>query len=170
MKVSTLEAILRALAAEDARYLIVGGLAVAAHGYGRVTFDLDLVVQLHPDNVLRALRALESLGYLPLAPVPASDFADAAKRESWIRDKNAVVFQLHSDHHPETRIDLFASEPFDFEHEYRLAKTGELLPGLEARFVRLETLITMKQSAGREKDLEDIRQLRLLLEHSDREQ
>jgi hypothetical protein len=167
MKVSSLEAILRALADAEARYLIVGGLAVAAHGYGRLTFDLDLVVQLQPDNVLRALRALESLGYLPLAPVAAADFADPAKRESWIRDKNAVVFQLHSDRHRETRIDLFVSEPFDFEVEYRHAKIGELLPGLPARFVRVETLIRMKEAAGREKDLEDIRQLKLLREHAD---
>jgi hypothetical protein len=166
MKVSSLEAILRALAEARARYLIVGGLAVAAHGYGRLTFDLDLVVQLQPDNVVRALKALESLGYLPLAPVTATDFADPAKRESWIREKNAVVFQLHSDRHRETRIDLFVSEPFDFEHEYRLAKSGELLPGLAARFVRIETLIRMKEAAGREKDLEDVRQLRLLMENA----
>jgi hypothetical protein len=106
------------------------------------------------------------LGYLPLAPVTATDFADPAKRESWIREKNAVVFQLHSDRHRETRIDLFVSEPFDFEHEYRLAKSGELLPGLAARFVRIETLIRMKEAAGREKDLEDVRQLRLLMENA----
>ncbi len=167
MKVSSLEAILRALADAEARYLIVGGLAVAAHGYGRLTFDLDLVVQLQPDNVARTLRSLDRLGYVPLVPVAAADFADPVKRESWIRERNAVVFQLHSERHRETRIDLFVSEPFDFEHEYRHAKTGELLPGLPARFVRLETLIRMKEAAGREKDLEDVRQLRLLMEHAD---
>jgi len=159
MKVSSLEAILRALADADARYLIVGGLAVAAHGYGRLTFDLDLVVQLQPDNVVRALKALESLGYMPLVPVPAADFADPAKRESWIREKNAVVFQLHSERHRETRIDLFVTEPFDFEQEYARAKTSDLLPGLPARFVRLETLIRMKETAGREKDLALLRSL-----------
>lgn len=167
MKVASLEAILRALANAEARYLIVGGLAVAAHGYGRLTFDLDLVVQLQPDNVIRTLQALESLGYLPVVPVTATDFADPAKRESWIREKNAVVFQLHSERHRETRIDLFVTEPFDFEQEYRHAKTGELLPGLPARFVRVETLIRMKEAAGREKDLEDVRQLRLLMERDD---
>jgi hypothetical protein len=72
------------------RNLIVGGLAVAAHGYGRLTFDLDLVVQLQPDNVLRALKALGSLGHVPLVPVAAADFADPAKREAWIREKNAA--------------------------------------------------------------------------------
>lgn len=47
MKLSSLEAIVTALQASEVRYLIVGGLAVAAHGHGRATFDIDLVVQLH---------------------------------------------------------------------------------------------------------------------------
>ena len=162
MKLTSLEAIASALRDADVRYLIVGGLAVAAHGHGRVTFDLDLVLQMHPENVRRAMAALESLGYHPTIPVPATQFADAAIRESWIRDKNMVVFQMHSDKHPETRIDLFVAEPFNFDNEYDSALVGDILPGLPARFVRLETLIQMKETAGREKDREDIRQLRLL--------
>ncbi len=47
-----------------------------------------------------------------------------------------VVFPLHSDRHPETRIDLFVSEPFDFDLEYDQALVGEILPGLQARFVQ----------------------------------
>jgi hypothetical protein len=46
MKLSSLEAIATALRDADVRYLVVGGLAVAAHGHGRATFDIDLVVQL----------------------------------------------------------------------------------------------------------------------------
>lgn len=167
MKLATLEAIMRALNAARVRYLVVGGLAVAAHGYGRMTFDLDLVVQLQPDNVERALKALAALGYRPLVPVAARDFADAVIRESWIRDKGMVVFQLHSDRHPETRIDLFVAEPFDFDQEYDNALVGEILPGVHARFVRIETLIRMKEATGRGKDREDVRQLRLLLENPD---
>src|SRR5690606_32423049 len=162
MKLASLEAIASALAAANVRYLIVGGLAVAAHGHGRVTFDVDLVVQLQSKNVERAMSALESLGYRPTVPEPAMRFADAKLRESWIRDKGMVVFQLHSDIHPETLIDLFVSEPFDFDAEYEAALIGEILPGLEARFVRIETLIRMTEAAVREKDLEDIRQLKLL--------
>lgn len=167
MKLASLEAIVQVLNEAQTRYLIVGGLAVAAHGYGRVTFDIDLVVQLQPDNVQRAMNALASLGYRPLAPVPARDFADATKRETWIRDKGMVVFQLHSDQHLDTRIDLFATEPFDFDHEYDNALVGEIFPGLHTRFVRIETLIRMKEAAGREKDQEDVRQLRALLENPD---
>jgi hypothetical protein len=162
MKLASLEAILSVLRSADVRYLIVGGLAVAAHGHGRATFDLDLVVQLLPANAARALSALESLGYRPTAPVPAAHFTEAHHRESWIRDKNMVVFQMHSDKHPETRIDLFVSEPFDFDIEYDRAMIGDILPDLPARFVCLDTLLLMKEQAGRPKDLEDVRQLRLL--------
>ena len=170
MKLSSLEAIVRVLHEANARYLIAGGLAVAAHGYGRVTFDVDLVVQLQPDNVQRAMKALGSLGYLPLVPVSALDFADPETRETWIRDKNMVVFQLHSEQHRETRIDLFVAEPFDFDDEYQRALTGAILPGLSAHFVSIETLIRMKETAGRAKDLEDIRQLRLLQDNPDHDQ
>jgi hypothetical protein len=162
MKLSSLEAIAAALRDADVRYLIVGGLAVAAHGHGRMTFDVDLVIQLKPDNVSRAITALESLGFRPTVPVPAQQFADAAIRQSWIRDKNMVVFQLYSEQHPQTPIDLFIAEPFDFDAEYDQALLGEILPGLPARFVRLETLLRMKEEAGRAKDLEDIRELSLL--------
>lgn len=142
---------------------IVGSLAVAAHGYGRVTFDVDLVVQLQPDNVRRAMSALEGLGYRPLVPVSALDFADARTREGWIRDKHMVVLQLHSEQHRETRIDLFVAEPFDFDREYGQALVGDLFRGLQLRFVSLETLIRMKEETGREKDKEDVRQLKKLL-------
>jgi len=170
VKLTSLEAISSALCKADVRYLIVGGLAVAAHGYGRVTFDLDLVLQMRPENVRRAITALETLGYRPTVPVPARQFADPVIRESWIRDKNMVVFQLHSDRHPETRIDLFVAEPFDFDHEYGMALVGTISPGLQARFVRLETLIRMKEATGREKDREDVRQLRLLQKDAGHEQ
>ena len=167
MKLASLEAIIVVLDRHQVRYLIAGGLAVAAHGYGRVTFDVDLVIQLHPDNVRRAMRALESLGYQPIAPVHAQDFADPDIRRTWIQEKNMVVFGLQSDRHLDTPVDVFVSEPFDFDREYDLALVGDILPGIQGRFVCLETLIRMKESTMREKDREDVRQLRLLLENPD---
>jgi hypothetical protein len=167
VKLASLEAILAALARHDVRYLIAGGLAVVAHGYGRLTIDLDLVVQLEPANLRRALEALGSLGYCPVAPVPAEQFADPAVRETWIREKNMVVFGLHSAQHPDTPIDIFAAEPFDFDQEFNRALVGEIAPGIEARFVSLETLIRMKAATGRERDQEDVRTLKRLKEKPD---
>lgn len=164
MKLASVETILRALNRERVRYLIVGGLAVAAHGYGRATFDVDLVVQLQPDNVLRALKALESLGFRPVVPVPAKDFADPTRRQAWVQEKHMIVFQLYSDAHRETRIDIFIFEPFDFEAEFERALVGDLLPGLPVRFVGLDTLIRMKEDTGRTKDQDDVEQLKKLRE------
>src|SRR5690606_21486518 len=92
------EQIFAALRAADARYVVVGGVAVNLHGYQRFTKDLDLVVELVPDNALRTLAALQSLGYKPALPVKAVDFADPEIRAAWIRDKDMMVFQMYSDH------------------------------------------------------------------------
>jgi hypothetical protein len=162
MKLASLEAILSSLNRHEVRYLIAGGLAVAAHGYGRVTFDVDIVLQLQRDNVRQAMRALAALGYRPVAPVAIEDFADPTLRKTWIEEKNMVVFGLYSNQHPETAVDVFVTEPFDFNEEYQRAWVGEIMPGLSARFICIEALIRMKEVAGREKDKEDIRQLRLL--------
>ena len=167
MKLASFEAIVRVLNEAEARYLVVGGLAVAAHGYGRVTFDVDLVLQLQPENVRNAFQALASLGYKPFVPVKMNDFADPDIRKNWIEEKNMIVFQLYSDQHAATRIDIFVAEPFDFDDEYNSALVEEFLPGHHVRFVRVETLIRMKELAGREKDREDIRQLKILMENPD---
>ena len=167
MKLASFEAIVRVLNDANTHYLVVGGLAVAAHGYGRATFDVDIVLQLQPENVHNALQALGSLGYKPFVPVKAIDFADPAIRKSWIEEKNMIVFQLYSEQHPETRIDIFVAEPFDFDTEYTNALIEEFIPGYSIRFVRIETLLQMKELAGREKDMEDIRQLKILMESSD---
>ena len=94
--VGDIERVLDALNAAGVRYLVVGGVAVVLHGHLRTTADLDLVVQLDRDNVLRAMRALTGLGYRPRAPVAAEAFADEEVRESWVRDKGLTVFSLWS--------------------------------------------------------------------------
>ena len=45
MEKRSVEAIIRALNAASARYLVAGGLAVVAHGYVRFTADVDLIRQ-----------------------------------------------------------------------------------------------------------------------------
>jgi len=79
MKIDDVGTILRALNDANVRYLIVGGLAVVAHGYVRFTQDIDLVVQLERENVLRAMKALTGIGYRPLIPVDAAQFVNEAR-------------------------------------------------------------------------------------------
>jgi hypothetical protein len=156
MELRSVEAIVGALNAAKVRYLIVGGLAVNAHGYQLMTVDVDLVVKLKTENLLAGLRALVGLGYAPRIPVSPEQFADPAIRDTWLSEKGMLFFQLHSDIHRTTPIDFFVHEPFDFDTEYEQAISEPIAPGLEARIIRLETLMEMKRAANRLKDLVDL--------------
>lgn len=164
MTLTSFESIVSALDAAGVRYLVVGGLAVNAHGYLRFTRDLDLVIQLVPDNILSAFDALESLGYKPAVPVTAQQFADAEIRNRWVREKNMQVLNLWSDAHSETPVDIFVSEPFDFDREYAQALIKPLYGRTDVRFPRIATLIEMKEAAGRDQDRIDIEHLRMRME------
>jgi predicted nucleotidyltransferase len=74
------------------------------------------------------------------------------------------VLNFHSDAHRETPVDLFITEPFDFEEEYRNALVQESTSGLAVRILRLDALLRMKAEAGRGQDLADIDELNLLNE------
>ncbi len=161
MRLTSFEAVAGALESATVRYLVAGGLAVNAHGFLRFTKDVDLVIQLHADNLQRALSALQELGYRPAIPVTLEQFADPVQRATWIRDKGMQVFQLWSDAHPETSIDVFVAEPFDFDDEYTRSTVKSLREGLPVRFVTIPTLIRMKELAGRPQDLIDVEHLRL---------
>lgn len=162
MKRTSLEAVARALNDAKVPFVVVGGVAVIAHGYGRLTQDVDLVIRLEPEPIRRAFEALAALGYRPLVPVTADGFADGRQRALWIAEKGMTVLSFYSELHPETRVDVFVSEPFDFSAEHRLALVEEIAPGVPVRIIRLETLIRLKEAAGRPQDLADIAELKLL--------
>ena len=88
MKLTSFTVVVAALEDAGVRYLVAGGLAVNAHGYLRFTKDVDIVVQLVPENIERAFAALTTAGYHPSVPIAAAQFANAEMRSGWIRDKN----------------------------------------------------------------------------------
>jgi hypothetical protein len=163
MRLASFEALVRALDDADVRYLVVGGVAVSAHGYLRHTKDVDLVIQLVPDNIERAFAALAGIGYRPTVPIVAAQFADAVQRERWIAEKGMQVLAFWSDSHRETPVDVFVREPFAFEDEYRRALVKPL-GTIPVRMVSIPALIAMKEAAGRPQDRIDIDQLRMRLE------
>jgi hypothetical protein len=122
-----------------------------------------LVVQLERENVLRAMNAFTAIGYRPLIPVDATQFADETLRQQWMNEKGMIIFQLLNPNRESTRIDIFVSEPFLFPEEFKIAKWhtwGEL----RAPVLRIEALIAMKETAGRPQDLADAALLRDILQ------
>lgn len=65
--------ICRALNEHGARYLLIGGFAVIAHGAGRFTKDIDLLIDDSPDNVARVRAALSVLADNAVAEVADDD-------------------------------------------------------------------------------------------------
>src|SRR5687767_13397743 len=86
-----------ALNRSGSRYVIVDGVAVNLHGYVRGTTDIDVVLDLEREDALRAVQSLADLGYRPMAPLQAEDFADPTKRDAWIRDKGMTVFPMYNE-------------------------------------------------------------------------
>jgi hypothetical protein len=166
MRAQQIAAVVAGLDAARVRYLIVGGLAVVAHGYVRATQDLDLVVALDPDNARRAAEAFTRLGYRPAAPVALELFAREECRAEWRREKGAVVLPLYHAQDPAARVDLFLSEPFDFVSAHAAALRVEVARGTVAMFLGLNDLLTMKRAAARPQDLADVAELETLHKHA----
>ena len=155
----SVEAVIQALNNSDVRYLVVGGLAVVAHGVVRFTADIDLVLDPDSESLQRAIAALSTLGYRPRAPVDFDDLADPVKRADWVTQKNMTVFSLFSDLHAATEVDLFVEPPFDFDTAYGDALSVEIADGQFATIVDRPRLIAMKRKVGRPEDLLDIERL-----------
>jgi hypothetical protein len=168
IKLSSIEAIVRALHEHGVRFLIAGGVAVNAYGFIRVTKDVDIAVGLDFPSFLSAVRALESIGYTSKIPVSAEMIADPANRERWRVEKGMLVFQMWSDVHRQTPIDLFTVLPFDFDAAFARSHEELLGPDLPVRLVPIDLLIAMKEEAGRPRDLDDIAHLRQIREINER--
>jgi len=160
MEVRSIEIIVKALNGAKAQYLIVGGLAVNAHGFVRLTRDVDIVMGLERKNAVRGLNALLRAGWQLAIPEKPEAFADAATRERWRTEKNMIVLKLWSDEHRRTPVDIFVYEPFDFAAEFSQSERLEICPGISAPVVTLKTLLKMKRAAGRPQDLTDIEELK----------
>ena len=109
---------------------------------------MDLVIGLEPENILRGVRALQSIGYQMVIPVTPEQFADPATRETWRREKNMIVLQFWSDEHGRTPVDVFVYEPFNFALEYGRAKRENITETAQATIIGYEALLAMKRAAG----------------------
>ena len=65
-------------------------------------------------------------------------------------------------------VDMFVTEPFDFDEEYSRALIKPLHDQIEVRFVSAGTLIRMKSAVGRPQDQLDVENLRIIESDDDR--
>lgn len=121
-------------------YLLVGGHAVALHGFPRFTKDADLWVRDEPDNLERVRRALLAFG------APAAVIAQL---------KDAAPLDVLWMGLPPARIDLMKGVPGgDFERAWATRQQFEV-NGTMIFVVGKGELIGLKRASGRPQDLLD---------------
>ena len=136
----------RALNAAGARYVLIGGFAVIAHGAVRTTQDIDLLIDDAPDNVRLVKGALDVL-------------ADRAARE--VRDEDVRTYMVVriAD---EIVVDLMG-QACGVRYEDAVADTETVeIEGVPVPIAGTATLIRTKQT-DRASDIADRQFLEALL-------
>ncbi len=144
-------------------YLVVGGLAVNFHGVPRMTYDIDLMVLLEPENVLKLVTRLTQWGYKPKIPVDPRDLADEMKRNSWIFEKGMKALNFYSETLPIGEIDVVIDSPISYQ-ELKSRAIGVELRDERIPTISIHDLIALKLRTGRKQDLADVEHLKMVLE------
>ncbi len=125
-------------------YLLVGGQAVALHGFPRFTKDADLWVRDEPHNLERVRAALEAFG----APRSIIEQLETAG------PLDVLWMGL-----PPARIDLMKGVPGgDFERAWQSRNVFKAHDTV-VLVVSRDELIRLKRASGRSQDLVDVQKL-----------
>jgi hypothetical protein len=139
------------LAAHEVEFLVAGGIAVYAHGYPRITLDVDVIPSPDAANLRRLANALREL----------DAHAVGARREKLALDLSHPESLAVGNYFLTTdagALDLFNGPRPDL-HGYRALDANAVeasVGNLTVRVVGKDDLIDMKREAGRDKDLRDI--------------
>ncbi len=128
------------LNARKVSYLIVGGYAVAWHGYPRYTGDLDLFIKPERKNAENIILALEDFG-----------FAGLELRPEDLLDPKALI----SLGYPPERVDFVSEiDAVKWEKAWEGRAEGDF-SGEPVTFIGLDELIENKLASSRPQDKVD---------------
>lgn len=126
------------------KYLVVGGYAVAIHGYPRFTGDIDFWVKPEKDNAENIVKTLKEFGFASIG-VTTEDLL-----------KKDMIIQLG---YQPLRIDLITDvSGLTFDECWNEKKVVDIA-GEKVNFVNLYHLKINKEKSGRDKDKDDLKNL-----------
>ncbi|MBX7149964.1 nucleotidyltransferase family protein [bacterium] len=158
--------IFKAFAKDGLDYVVVGGIAVNLHGYARMTADLDIFVSLNDEDVLRFIKIVKRIGYVPRIPVAIEDFAVEANRKQWMLEKNMKVFSVVKPNSPLDHVDVLLEQIISF-NELKKNAVIMKMDGISIPVASISHMIKLKKHAGRDRDLLDIKYLEKIQEVKD---
>ncbi len=135
---------LQCLNAHGVEFLVIGGHAVAFHGYPRATADLGVWVAVAPANATRLTAAVRDFGF---------DVPELGP-ELFLQEGRIIRMGVAPN-----RIEIQSGiDGVSFADCYPRRVTAEL-DGVPVGFISLQDLKTNKAASGRNKDLADLDQL-----------
>jgi hypothetical protein len=139
------EELLRLFEENSVSYMVVGGYALAFHGYPRFTKDIDIFFLREKENIRRVKEALLRFG-----------FGENALPDSLFEEKgNIIKFGIEP-----VRVDLLNDiDGVEFEEIARRVVRGRY-GAVEINFIGKTDLIANKEASGRTQDLADLEKLK----------
>jgi len=154
--------LLAALVDHGVDFVIVGGYAVAAHGFARATKDIDICPDPNGDNLRRLATALADLEAVPIGTEEFEGEFDLEPDFDGLKmGGNWTLMTKHG------RLDIMQAFSFD-EGADGEGGYGDLAGhaverpflGHQVRFCSYDDLLRMKRAAGRAQDNVDIESLK----------
>ena len=143
------------------KYVLVGGIAFNLLGGYRNTLDMDMLVEMSDDNLREIVGILKKAGYHVKQPVDPMGIAEKKTREDWIKNKHMKAFNFYKGVKSYEEVDIIIDSPVSYKSAQRKAKKVKI-GNLTLPVISPDDFIRMKKCAGREKDLMDIREMKIL--------
>jgi 3-phosphoglycerate kinase len=155
------EEILKEFQSKKVKYVLVGGMAFNLLGGQRNTLDMDILVEMTDENLGKIVKILRKAGYHVKQPVDPAMIADAKTRKDWIENKNMKAFNFYKGEKSYEEVDIVIDSPVNFKNAIKNALKVKI-KGLNLIILSPKDFIKMKRASGRDKDLKDIEELKLV--------
>jgi predicted nucleotidyltransferase len=146
-----IDAILETLSEFGVEFVVIGGVAVQAHGYLRGTGDLDIVPKPTLLNLSRLGEALSDLDALPWRATLPVDVTDP----QLLKRMSLVPLVTRYGRLDLLNIEQLSGAPGSFDELLERALVVDL-DSTEVAIAGVDDLVRMKRAAGRPQDLIDI--------------
>lgn len=145
---------------EGVDFLVTGAVALNIHGVPRMTYDLDLIVDLDGGAAQKIADLLLGWGYGPQEALDLGDLARPDMRLRWIEEGRKVL-RVVNEEADVAEIDI-SLDPAPTFTELKERGVVVQIHGIPVTVVGLEDLVRTKRRMGRAEDDADLKSIATL--------